>query len=315
MAKTSKSRPQPKKKNTSTPSRPTPKPTAKKAAPKKVAPKKPLVKKTVVKKPAAKKTLLKKNVTKKPVAKKSVIKPTSKKSPLKKAAPKAAAKLPVKKVAAKATAQKVAVKKVAPKAPPKKTVPKKSVAKAPAKKVVRTVARSIPTPKISTKAAPAVSPSVPKGRAFRKEELASFRAMLQKHLELIQGNINALAGDNIKRSPLDSTGEISSHSTHMADHGTDNFDRELALSLASSRQDSVYAIEDAIRRIDEGDYGTCQTCEKPIERPRLKALPFAKTCVVCQSAAERGRSRFQPFKTNYNAQGMASDESPDMSDS
>ena len=304
MAKTSKTRSQPKKKTTSTPSRPAAKPAAKKAAPKKAA---------------AKKPLLKKNVTKKPVAKKSVIKPTSKKSPFKKAAPKAtpkaAAKLPVKKVAAKAAAKKAPVKKVAPKAPPKKTAPKKSVAKAPAKKVVRTVARSIPAPKISIKATPAVSPSVPKGRAFRKEELASFRAMLQKHLELIQGNINALAGDNIKRSPLDSTGEINSHSTHMADHGTDNFDRELALSLASSRQDSVYAIEDAIRRIDEGDYGTCQACEKPIERPRLKALPFAKTCVACQNAAERGRSRFQPFKTNYNAQGMASDESPDMSDS
>ncbi|MDY0148548.1 MAG: TraR/DksA C4-type zinc finger protein [Kiritimatiellia bacterium] len=157
--------------------------------------------------------------------------------------------------------------------------------------------------------------NAPKGRAFRKEELASFRAMLQKQLELIQGNINALAGDNLKRSPLDTTNDISSHSTHMADHGTENFDRELALSLASSRQDSVYAIEDAIRRIDEGEYGTCQVCEKPIERPRLKALPFAKTCVTCQNAAERGRSRLQPFKTHYTAKPRFSDDALDMSDS
>lgn len=262
----------------------------------------------------------------KPVAKKSSPRKASRPAPkpAKKApAKKASKKTPVKKAAAKKAPAKKAVKKPAPrKATVRKTVKKAAKKAAPARKPAKKPAAKKAVRKAAAKPAvrPAAArkksaPAPAKARAFRKEELAQFRAMLQKQLELVQGNLNALAGDNLKRSPLDSTGDISSHSTHMADHGTDNFDRELALSLASSRQDSIYEIEDAIRRIDEGEYGTCQSCGKPVERPRLKALPFAKKCVACQSAAERGRSRFQPFTGAGNLQTLVTDDTVDLTDS
>ena len=176
-------------------------------------------------------------------------KPVAKKSSPRKAsrlAAKPAKKAPVRKASTKAPAKKAPAKKAAQKAAPARKPASKKAVKAPAKKPVRKAPA-----KAAVKSAPVrkMAPSSGKVRAFRKEELAQFRAMLQKQLELVQGNLNALAGDNLKRSPLDSTGDISSHSTHMADHGTDNFDRELALSLASSRQDSIYEIEDAIRRL------------------------------------------------------------------
>ena len=161
------------------------------------------------------------------------------------------------------------------------------------------------------KPAPAPKPEIRKvkpARAFRKDELAFFRAQLQKQLELIQGNLNALAGDNLKRSPIESTGDISAHSTHMADQGTDNFDRELALNLASSRQESLYDVEDAIRRIDDGTYGACESCGGAIERPRLKALPFAKKCMGCQNAAERGRTKYRPFGGTLPLQQLAAED-------
>jgi DnaK suppressor protein len=244
--------------------------------------------------------------------KKSASKPSrpAKKAAKKSPAKKAVKKAPAKKVVKKAPAKKAPVRKPAAKKP----APKKAVKKAPAKKA----AKKAPAKKAVHKPAPAPvrkAPAAPKARAFRREELAAFRAMLQQQLELVQGNLNALAGDNLKRSPLESTGDISTHSTHMADHGTDNFDRELALSLASSRQDSLYDIEDAIRRIDDGEYGACESCDKPIERPRLKALPFAKKCVACQNAAERGRGRHQPFRNNGPLQAMAAEDSADMTDS
>ena len=243
---------------------------------------------------------------------------TSKPAPKKKSAPKASR--PAKKAPAKPAAKKPAAKKPAPKKAAAKAPAKKPAAKAPARKpapkkapAAKVAAKPIPPPP------PAPKPAAPKAakaaRAFRPDELASFRAMLQQQLELVQGNLNALAGDNLKLSPLDSTGDISSHSTHMADHGTDNFDRELALSLASSRQDSIYEIEDAIRRIDEGEYGTCESCGCPIERLRLKALPFAKKCIPCQSAAERGRGRHQPFRSASSVQAMANEDSADSPES
>ena len=76
---------------------------------------------------------------------------------------------------------------------------------------------------------------------------------------------------------------------------TDDFDREFALNLVSSEHDAIFEIDEALRRIAEGTYGICDTCNCLIERTRLRALPFAKLCVRCQSETERGRSRFRPF--------------------
>lgn len=239
---------------------------------------------------ATKKKVLKKKTAKpsRP-AKKAARKPAARKSPAKKTA-----KKPLKKQAPRKSAKPAARKPAARRSPPRKAAAKKSaVRKAPA-----------------AKSAPAAKPL----RAFRAEELAHFRSQLQQQLELIQNNLNSLASDNLKRSPVESTGDISSHSTHMADHGTDNFDRELALNLASSRQESIYDVEDAIRRLDEGTYGACEMCGKAIERPRLKALPFAKKCLACQSAAERGRTKYRPFGGSLPLQQLATEDAAESAE-
>ena len=244
--------------------------------------------------------------TKKKIQKKAARKPSrpakkTAKKPAKKAAPKAAKK-PAKKVAPKAA------KKIA-----KKTAPK-TVRKAPAKKPAP---KALPKPAARKLPPPPPPPPVRKvkpARAFRKDELAFFRAQLQKQLDLIQGNLDALAGDNLKRSPIEASGDISAHSTHMADQGTDNFDRELALNLASSRQESLYDIEDAIRRIDEGSYGACESCGGAIELPRLKALPFAKKCMGCQNAAERGRTKYRPFGGTLPLQQLAAEDAAEAAE-
>ncbi len=248
----------------------------------------------------------------KAISKKPVRKPAR---PAKKAAAKSPAPKKAAKKAAKSSAKKP-VRKPAPKKPAaKKPVARKPLKKAPAKKVAPKKAVAASAKKPAPKAAPEVAKVKPL-RAFRKEELAAFRFQLQQHLELIQGNLNALAGDNLKRSPIEATGDISAHSTHMADQGTDNFDRELALNLASSRQESIYDIEDAIRRVDDGTYGACESCGKAIERPRLKALPFAKKCMGCQNAAERGRTKYRPFGGTLPLQQLAAEDAgADSSDS
>lgn len=239
--------------------------------------------------------------TKKKTAPKKRAQKTSR--PAKKAVKKVAPKKAVKKAASKK-----AVRKAPKKAPAKKAAPKKVLRKAPAKKAAPKSAKRPLPPKPP---APVPPRKVKPARAFRKDELTFFRTQLQKQLDLIQGNLDALAGDNLKRSPIEASGDISAHSTHMADQGTDNFDRELALNLASSRQDSLYDIEDAIRRIDEGTYGACETCGGAIERARLKALPFAKKCMACQNAAERGRTKYRPFGGTLPLQQLAAQDAAD----
>ncbi len=219
-----------------------------------------------------------------PAKKASAAKPAVKKAPAKKAPAK---KAPAKKSPAKkAPAKKVPAKKSAPKKAPAK---KPSEAKAPAK------AAPAAKPKPARQAAPASREDKPFKTPFNKKELEQFRKLLLDLRDRVVDEISFLAGDNLSRSQRDTTGDLSSYSYHMADQGTDNFDREFALNLVSSEQDILYEIEEALRRVDMGTYGICEMTGEAIERERLKAIPHARHSVKAQQELERGKSRFRPF--------------------
>ena len=80
---------------------------------------------------------------------------------------------------------------------------------------------------------------------------------------------------------------MSNYSLHMADSGTDNFDRDFALSLLSSDQDAIYEIEEALKRIEKGTYGTCELTGKLIPAPSLEAIPWTRFTVEAQSQLEK----------------------------
>src|SRR6201996_9614347 len=85
----------------------------------------------------------------------------------------------------------------------------------------------------------------------------------------------------------ESAQEMPGYSLHMADSGTDNFDRDFALSLLSSDQDAVYEIEEALKRIERKTYGICELTSKPIPKARLEAIPWTRFTVEAQAQLER----------------------------
>ena len=85
----------------------------------------------------------------------------------------------------------------------------------------------------------------------------------------------------------ESAQELPSYSLHMADSGTDNFDRDFALSLLSSDKDAVYEIEEALKRIERGTYGVCELTNKVIPKARLEAIPWTRFTVDAQAQLER----------------------------
>ncbi len=85
----------------------------------------------------------------------------------------------------------------------------------------------------------------------------------------------------------ESAQELPGYSLHMADSGTDNFDRDFALSLLSSDQDAVYEIEEALKRIEKKTYGVCELTGKTIPRARLEAIPWTRFTVEAQAQLER----------------------------
>jgi len=106
---------------------------------------------------------------------------------------------------------------------------------------------------------------------------------LHKHLiELRERLTNQMTG-----LAKESAVEMEGYSLHMADSGTDNFDRDFALSLLSSDQDAIYEIDEALKRLQKGTYGICELTGKPIPRARLEAIPWTRFTVEAQAQLER----------------------------
>ena len=75
--------------------------------------------------------------------------------------------------------------------------------------------------------------------------------------------------------------------THLADAGTDSYDRDFALGLLSSEQDAVYEIEEALQRIRGGNYGLCELTGRRIEPERLEAIPWTRFSAEAEKQLER----------------------------
>ena len=88
-------------------------------------------------------------------------------------------------------------------------------------------------------------------------------------------------------SEEDSLAELSSADQHQADIGTETFDREKDLSILEGIEAELADVEHALRRIDDGTYGTCEACGRPVGDERLEALPAARFCLEDQATAER----------------------------
>jgi len=92
----------------------------------------------------------------------------------------------------------------------------------------------------------------------------------------------------LRESMMDSstgeyTGENSSYSIHMADQGGEQMEREITFMFASREGKYLRYLEDALQRIENGEYGYCRDCGTLIEKERLEAVPVAQQCVDCKT--------------------------------
>jgi RNA polymerase-binding transcription factor DksA len=107
-----------------------------------------------------------------------------------------------------------------------------------------------------------------------------------------QDRLRALRDDFIEgglttQSEEDSLAELSSSAQHQADIGTETFDRERDVSILEQVEAELADVEIALRRLDDGTYGTCEACGRLIGDSRLEAKPEARLCLDDQARAER----------------------------
>lgn len=104
------------------------------------------------------------------------------------------------------------------------------------------------------------------------EEWQHYYDLLIELRTQVKDELSMHSSETLKRSQKEDSGDIAT----SADAGTDNFDRDFALSLLSSEQEALNEIEAAIQRIYRGTYGVCEVTGKTIDAERLEAVPFTR---------------------------------------
>ena len=83
--------------------------------------------------------------------------------------------------------------------------------------------------------------------------------------------------------------EHGSTGNHLADDGSSVMEQERLGTIGEDMRDVMRQIEGALQRLEEGTYGTCQRCGKPINPERLEGFPYVEFDVECQAILERER--------------------------
>ena len=123
-------------------------------------------------------------------------------------------------------------------------------------------------------------------KEMKAEEVAQFKKLLLSLRERLVGKVDFMQGEALKKSRQDASGDLSNVPIHMADVGTDNYERDIMIELIQNGEEGVRNIDTALEKIEEGTFGVCELCAKKINKERLKAVPYAKLCIDCQREEE-----------------------------
>jgi DnaK suppressor protein len=115
------------------------------------------------------------------------------------------------------------------------------------------------------------------------DELAEVRDSLAAEVDRIGGEVETLESSiaDVLRDSGDGAGD------DQADTGSKAFEREQEMGLLANTRESLFQTQRALTRIDDGSYGTCESCGNPIGKLRLQAFPRATLCVSCKQQQER----------------------------
>jgi RNA polymerase-binding transcription factor DksA len=129
------------------------------------------------------------------------------------------------------------------------------------------------------------SPAMPQTKLTAKET-ADLKGRLEEERHELREQLSTIEEETFATSQSELSGDVGLDD-ESADAGTATFEREKDLSIENNVRDLLAKIERALARIDDGSYGTCERCGKPIEKARIKALPYVDLCIKDAQARSR----------------------------
>jgi DnaK suppressor protein len=118
---------------------------------------------------------------------------------------------------------------------------------------------------------------------LRKEKLESFRKQLVARRQVLAVELRQATADFINDEAMYSD---------SVDQAAADTDKSLALQFKNRDRNILWEIDEALKRIDEGTFGECESCGEPIAEARMKANPSTTLCIDCKAALESERQRF-----------------------
>ncbi len=119
-----------------------------------------------------------------------------------------------------------------------------------------------------------------------KKEIDDLRARLTEERTELATQLSTIEEDAFSTTQSELSGDVGLDD-ESADAGSATFEREKDLSIEQNVRDLLDKIERALKRMDEGTYGVCEICGKPIEKARIKALPYVDLCIKDAQAQSR----------------------------
>lgn len=117
-------------------------------------------------------------------------------------------------------------------------------------------------------------------KKYTKRFLAQMTAMLKEMREELL--------EDVTRSMREESDHLRFNVGDFYDHASEDRQRELALTLSNRERSKLHQIDDALKRIENGEYGFCEVTGEKIGEERLIAMPFTKLSVEAQEEIERG---------------------------
>ena len=125
------------------------------------------------------------------------------------------------------------------------------------------------------------------GKQVRKRELEKFKKLLLEERDSVVEEVHR-ENESLSKSQRDSAGDLSGYAFHMADAGTDAYQRNFAANMITAEQKILFEIDEALVRIKDRVYGVCQKCKRSISKERLLIVSYARLCRRCMNDTEEG---------------------------
>lgn len=122
--------------------------------------------------------------------------------------------------------------------------------------------------------------------ALTNEERQKLRTRLEEERDRLREEMRGLDAEIVALGQSQAI-EVGGVGNHVADDATDISEQEKDIAIKRTLEDRLRDVEHALLRVDEGNYGVCEQCGKPIPAERLAALPSAGLCIECKSAEDR----------------------------